>query len=106
MGYEADPESILLGRETVPKDSEVLNLTTEDGKKEQAIKDKNELAFEELILSVDGSTREGRVAFQLIKGCKTSDHEDGDAALAWKRLKNKFAATTAPSLVKLKKRVQ
>ena len=78
-------------------------MTTEEGKKKQALKDKNELAFEELILSVDGTTKEGRVAFQLIKGCKMSDYEDGDAALAWKWLKNKFAATTAPSLVKLKK---
>jgi hypothetical protein len=41
------------------------------------------------------------VAFNLVKGCKNKDHADGNASMAWERLKNKFEPSSAPSLVKL-----
>jgi hypothetical protein len=43
----------------------------------------------------------GKVAFQIIRGCKTKEYEDGNAAVAWDRLKNKYQSTSAPSLVKM-----
>jgi gag-polypeptide of LTR copia-type len=59
----------------------------------------NEIAFTELILSIDVKTS----AFNLVKGCKTKDHPDGNAASAGERLKNKYEPVSAPTLVKLEK---
>jgi gag-polypeptide of LTR copia-type len=39
----------------------------------------------------------------LVKGCKSKDYPDGNAATAWERLKNKFEPISAPSMVKLEK---
>ena len=61
------------------------------------------MAFEELILSIDGKSKEGRVAFSLVKGCKTPDLADGDAHLAWTRLSKKYASKNTVSLLKLKR---
>ena len=63
----------------------------------------NEIAYTELILLIDVKTSSGKVAFNLIKGCKSKDYPDGNAAVAQERLKNKFEPISAPSLVKLEK---
>jgi len=54
-------------------------------------------------LSIDGTNKEGRIAFQIVKGCKSTDFPDGNASIAWTRLKAKYASTTAPSLLKQKR---
>ena len=71
-------KDMLLGKDKAPKDSD----NTDTSPELQALKEANELAFEELILSIDGKTKEGRVAFSLVKGCKNGDHADGSAYLA------------------------
>jgi hypothetical protein len=38
-------------------------------------------------LLIDVKTSSGKTAFNLVKGCKTKDHPDGNAASAWERLK-------------------
>jgi hypothetical protein len=43
----------------------------------------NEIAFTELILSIDIKTSNGEIAFKLVKGCKSKDYPDGNAATAW-----------------------
>jgi hypothetical protein len=96
-------KNILEGADTIPKESTVLVVTTDEGKKDSAIRDANILAYEELILSVDGTKKTGRVAFQIIKGCKTTANPSGNATMAWKRLNDKYLAKTAPSLLKLKR---
>jgi hypothetical protein len=63
----------------------------------------NELAYTELILSIDDTTSNGKVAFNLVKGCKNKDYADGNASMAWERLKNKYEPQSAPSLVKMEK---
>jgi hypothetical protein len=95
-------KDLLLGKVDIPKTSDVLNAEEAGDKKKLRIKDLNELAFEELILSVEGDTKYGRVAFQLIKNCKSKDYEDGNAAQAWKRLSEKFSPKNAPDLLSLK----
>ena len=60
------------------------------------------MAYEELLLSIDGTKSSGRVAFNIVKLAKTDDLPEGDAALAWKRLVNKYATKSAPSLMALK----
>ena len=65
----------------------------------------NEEAYEDIILSIKGETEEGRVVFQLIKGAKTANLPDGDSYKAWSALKNKFEATTVPSRLLLKSKI-
>ena len=85
----------------IPKSSEKLSTGTDAGK--IRLQQGNITAYEELILSINTETKEGRVAFRLVKGCKTKDYEDGLASMAWKRLEAKYASKTAPTLVKLMK---
>jgi hypothetical protein len=63
----------------------------------------NEIAYTELILSIDVKTSSGKIAFNLIEGCKSKEYPDGNTAIAWERLKNKYEPISAPSLVKLEK---
>jgi hypothetical protein len=65
--------------------------------------DMNKLAYTELIFSIADKTSSGKVAFNLVKGCKNRDYANGNASMAWERLKNKFEPSSAPSLVKLEK---
>ena len=76
-------KKILLGDEIAPVESEVIDPSSDEGKEKMRKKEFNELGFEELILSIEGKTKEGRTAFSLVKGCKNNDYPDGNARLAW-----------------------
>jgi hypothetical protein len=54
------------------------------------LRELNKDSYKDLILSIEGDGKAGRVAFQLVKGSKTTDLKDGDAALAWSRLANQY----------------
>ena len=69
---------------------------------ECSIRRGNKLFYEDLILSIDSSENSGKIAFRLVKSCKTIRQPQGSAVLAWKRLKEKYAARTAPTLVRLR----
>ena len=58
-------------------------------------------AFEDLILSINGESKAGRVAFDLVDGCNTLSNPDGDVKLAWTRLVHKYEPKTAPSYIQL-----
>jgi hypothetical protein len=75
----------------------------DEGKKLTIAADMNEIAYTELILSIDDKTSSGKVAFNLVKGYKNKDYADGNASMVWERLKNKFEPSSTPSLVKLEK---
>jgi hypothetical protein len=66
---------------------DVIDDKTEEGKKLLRIADLNEIAFMELILSIDVSNSNGKIAFGIVKSCKSKEFEDGNAALAWEKLK-------------------
>ena len=89
--------------EIAPADGDIIDETTEEGKRLKRLREANEGAYEDLILSIDGTTAAGRVAFSLVRLAKTAKHPDGDAKLAWARLQNKYATKSAPSLLALKK---
>jgi hypothetical protein len=55
-------------------------------------------AFMDLLLSIDTSGPLGRVAFDIIMGMKSPEYPNGNARLAWQRLKQKYAPTTAFAL--------
>jgi len=97
-------EVILLGKEVAPDDDEDLTAIADadEKKKKEKSREPNEDTHEDLILSVNGETEVGRVAFQLIRGAKTDGLADGDAKEAWDRLTGKFEAQTAPSPLSLK----
>ena len=95
-------KDIILGKTAIPADSATIDTTTPAGKEQARIKKLNEVAFEELILSIDTKEGTGKTVFQLIKGCKTTDLKDGDSKLAWSRLCTKFAPKSAPNKLELK----
>jgi len=63
--------------------------------------DSNNYAYEELLLSITTNTDEGRVAFHIVTGSKNTNLPEGDAALAWKRLHDKYAPKLAPKKLEL-----
>ena len=98
-------KSILQGKAVVPPDSlSLASIADTDSRKEkQKLRDLNEEAYEDLILSINGDSESGRVAFQIVRGSKTSAIKDGDAREAWTRLEKKYEKKTAPSRLILKK---
>jgi hypothetical protein len=89
-----------LGKLLIPKYSEVFDEKTDEGKKMLRIIDLNEMAFTKQVLSIDVSSSSGKIAFGIVKSCKTKDYEEGHADLARKNLKKKYDPVSAPSLVK------
>jgi hypothetical protein len=96
-------KDVLLGKVKVPRTDEDYDMESEEGKKLAIAADMSEVVYTELILSIDDKTGSGKVAFDLVKGCKNKDYADGNASMAWERLKNKFEPSSAPSLVKVEK---
>jgi gag-polypeptide of LTR copia-type len=93
-------KDILLGKLTIPKTNDEINEETDEGKTMMKIFDLNKLAYTGLILSIDVKTSSSKIAFNMVKGCKDKDFTEGNATMAWERLKNKYEPTSAPSLVK------
>ena len=91
-------KGVLQGTVKCVSDADVANSSDEELK----VREENELAYEDLILSIDSTTPAGRVAFNLVKGAKTNDISDGDATLAWTRLNAKYEPKAAPSRLMLK----
>jgi hypothetical protein len=96
-------KELLLGKFSIPKVDEEIDETSDIGKKKSIIIELNEISFTELILSIDVKASSGKVAFNIIRGFKTKDYPDGNGAIAWERLKNKYGPVSAPSMVKIEK---
>jgi len=73
-------KEILLGTVKIPKDLEKFDLTVPTEKAQSEIHNKNELAFEELVLSIDTLQGDGRVAFHMVCCCKSDDYKNGNVA--------------------------
>jgi hypothetical protein len=86
----------LLGKVRIPMTDEDYEVDTEEGKKLRIAADMNELAYTELILSIDDKTSNGKVAFNSVKGCKNKDYADGNASLGWERLKKSMNHSLPP----------
>ena len=73
-------KKILIGKVKVPSDSEDFSSESATVQKEKTeLREKNEEAYEDLILSIAGDTEVGRVVFQLVRAAKTNRLKDGDA---------------------------
>jgi len=97
---------ILLGTVPIPKDSEMFSLTNPAKKAQSEICNNNKLAFKELILSIDTSGGDGRVAFQLVCCCKNNVYKNGNMADTWKWLTTKYAPNIMPIKLELKSEFQ
>jgi hypothetical protein len=92
-----------LGRLTIPSSDEDFDNLSDIGKEKSRITELNEIAYSELILSIDVKTSSGKTAFNIVKSCKTKDHSNGNAAATLEKLKNKYKPVSANTLVKLEK---
>jgi hypothetical protein len=75
-------KDLLQGKLSIPKFDESFDEDSDEGKKMLKNAEINEVAFTELILSIDAKSSEGKVAFNLVKGCKSKEYPDGNAATA------------------------
>ena len=64
--------------------------------------DLNELAYEDLIVSINTSSSIKKVAFGLVKNGKSAYFPKGSCKIEWDRLVSKYAPHAALSLLKLK----
>ena len=85
-------KDILTGKEKVPNNTDAATLDPSNNADKAKIKlrELNERAYEDLLLSMDGETIKGKIAFRIVRGAKTSDIKDGDARQAWIRLEKKY----------------
>mmetsp|Transcript_5434 Transcript_5434/g.9894 ORF Transcript_5434/g.9894 Transcript_5434/m.9894 type:complete len:659 (-) Transcript_5434:1478-3454(-) len=60
-------------------------------------------AYSDLILSIDGGTDMGEVAFSIVQTSVTDENPDGDCKKAWERLCNKYASKLMPAYNDLRK---
>jgi hypothetical protein len=97
-------KEVVLGSLPIAKNSDLMEGDTEEEKEEKLkIRELNEFAYSDLILSMDTDKAGGKVAFNIVKRSKSKDYPDGNASTAWEGLKRKYAPKTAPSLSKLHK---
>ena len=62
-----------------------------------------EIPFTELILPIDVSSSNEKIAFGIAKSCIATEIEDANAALSWEKLKKKYDPVSASSLVKMER---
>jgi hypothetical protein len=74
-------KDLLLGKLSIPTVDEKFDEENESGKKKSIAIEMNEIAYTELILSIYVKTSSEKVAFNLIKVCKSKDYPDGNAAI-------------------------
>jgi hypothetical protein len=97
-------KDLLLGKLSIPKEDESFDELSDIGKKMSHIIELNKVVYTELILSIDVKTSSDKIAFNIVKGCKSKDdYPDGNAESSWEKLKNKFEPVCAPATVKLDK---
>ena len=89
---------VLLGKVTVPSEGRKLKDTDTVEKQNRG---HNIAAYEDLILSMDGSTEAGRVAFGIVNNARSDKLTEGDTHLAWTRLTGKYESKSAPNRLAL-----
>jgi hypothetical protein len=67
---------------------EEINETSNIGKKKSMITESKEIAYTELILLIDVKASSDKIAFNIIRGCKTKNYPVGNGFIACERLKN------------------
>ena len=87
---------VITGVVTVPPSEESIDISTENGKKLYKAREANDKAYSDLVLSCSGE-----ICFEIVAGAVTPDLQEGDARLAWRKLKEKYMPTTSANKVDL-----
>ena len=99
-------KKLLLGIEKVPMQEQIdlaESSSSSTDKKIIKLGELNELAYKDIVLSINHTSSSGKVAFSLIKNCKSEEFPKGICRLAWECLVKKYKPCTVPKLLKLKK---
>jgi hypothetical protein len=96
-------KDLLLEKLSIPKVDEEIDETSDIGKKKSIIIEFNEIAYTKLILLIDVKTSSNKVAFNIIRRCKTKDYLDDNGEIGWERLKNKCKLVYVSSMLELEK---
>ena len=99
-------KKLLSGATAIPTESEYTAAaggSTDAEKLTVKLWQLNELAFEEILLSINGQTKQGKIAFNLVDNCTTAEQPECNCKISWERLVHKYAPKTAPSYIQLKK---
>jgi hypothetical protein len=99
-------KDFLVGKVTIPVSITTFDEDTTAGNAVKKSVDLNDLAYSELILSMDIEQAGGKVAFGIVKGSKSPNYTDGNGHAAWTRLTAKYVPKTAPSMVKLERELR
>jgi hypothetical protein len=79
-------KKLLSGTMAIPTESEC----TAAGGGSTKLWQLNELVFEEMLLSINGKTKQGKIAFILVDNCMTAEQPKGNCKIAWERLVHKY----------------
>ena len=96
---EKEYEDLLTGKVVAPDASKQLDPTVDAA--ELKLRELNRSAFKDLLLCVSTKTSEGKVAYCAVKACKSNKLPKGDAALAWKTLKERYEGKSVPNVISL-----
>ena len=86
-------------------DTDIPDKGTVDNDELKLLK-KADLAYEDMVMAIDGTKTQGKVVFNILHGSTSTNKPDGDCAVAWKRLNEKFEPKTAPNRLLLSKQYQ
>lgn len=94
---------ILNGTKTLRTVAEMAAETDQAKKDEdEKIVEMNNLAFSNLVLSIDSNKTKGKRARKIVRGTKSADYPNGNAKLAWDKLKEEYEPTTNDDYVSIK----
>jgi hypothetical protein len=67
---------------SIPKEDDKFDQVSDIGKKMARTIKLNEIDYAELILSIDVKASYGKIAFKIVKRCKSKDYPDGNALIS------------------------
>ena len=97
LGYS----EILLGDTEIPMDSEVIDVSTAEGRLKDKAQKANKQAFNDLLMAMQEN-----IGFSIVRESKTGKVKEGDAKLAWLNLKKRYQPNTNANRVKLMQEFQ
>ena len=106
QGQQKEFAGILKGTVVVPPAAQVLVDMVAADVILKKVWDSNNYTYEELLLSIATLTDKGWVAFHIVTGSKSTELPDGNAALMWKRLNEKYAPILALRKLELRRASQ
>ena len=77
---------VMMGHEPIPKDSDIIDPTTDEGRRALKNREANITGFHMLCTSIDGTKPAAQTAFFEVLAGKTPENPQGNCMVSWKRL--------------------